>query len=397
MYRTLIVLWVAQCFGQSASPMVVLLGGIVGAAIAPSADLATLPMALMIIGMACSTFPASMLMSRWGRKAGFLLATGCCCCAGLIAAHAITIRSFPLFCFSAFMIGGYVAFMQQFRFAVAESVPADKVPKAVSALMLAGIVAAVCGPETAERLSRVPGLADYAGSFLGLSALLAASFLVLLFFYREQRVEVETVAGPQRPFGEVARQPVLMLAVASAVVGWSVMSLIMTATPVAMHEMDHHSLADTTWVIQSHILAMYLPSLFSGALITRFGPAKIIWAGLLIMLGCIVAGYGNPALMHYWVALVLLGVGWNFLFLGGTTLLTQAYRSSERFKVQALNDFSVFALQALAALGSGVLLANIGWNGVIAFSIPWLLLLVPALLIVARQGARKRGGAPAVT
>ncbi len=381
MYRTLVVLGLAQCFGQSASPMIVLLGGIVGAAIAPSADLATLPMALMIIGTACSTFPASMIMSRWSRKPGFLLATFYCALAGLVAAYAITVSSFVLFCLATFMVGSYIAFLQQFRFAVAESVPTEFVPKALSIIMLAGIVAAIAGPETAKRLSHVEGLDDYVGAFLGMSVLLVISFFILLF-YREESRELETLDESPRPFLEIVRQPMLILAIAAAVVGWSIMSLIMTATPVAMHQMDHHSLADTTWVIQSHILAMYIPSLFSGVLVARFGAMKIIWAGLVVMLACIVAGYGNPALMHYWVSLLLLGIGWNFLFLGGTTLLTQTYRSSERFKIQALNDFSVFALQAVAALGSGVLLANIGWNGVILFSIPWLVLLIPVLVVV---------------
>ena len=383
----MIVLGTAQCFGQSASPMIVLLGGIGGGAIAPSVDLATLPVALMIIGTACATLPASLLMSRCGRRFGFLFATGCCCCAGLIAAYAMTARSFTLFCLATFLVGGYMAFMQQFRFAVAESVPGAKVPKALSVLMLAGIVAAVSGPETAKRLSYLPGLADYAGAFLGMSALLAISFLILLCFYREEANEAGKPPHRPRPLGEIIGQPPVILAVVAAVVGWSTMSLVMTATPVSMHEMDRHSLTDTTRVIQSHILAMYLPSLFSGALVSRFGEVRIIQAGLLLMLACILVGYGNPALTHYLVSLVLLGIGWNFLFLGGTSLLTRSYRPGEGFKVQALNDFSVFTLQALAALGSGVLLAHIGWNGVVLFSLPWLLLLVPVLVIVKKSGA----------
>ena len=364
----------------------VLLGGIVGAAIAPSLSLATLPVALMIIGTACTAIPASLLMARIGRKAGFLIGTSYAALAGLLAAYAISHELFWVFCCAAFMVGSYNAFMQQFRFAVAESVPEAEIPKCISLLMLAGIVAAIIGPEVARRFSSVSTYPEYVGSFLGLSGLMCCSFLILLLLYRDQALELNRSDGEARPLVVIARQPLFILAIVAAVVGWSIMSLIMTATPVSMHEMDQLSLDDTTWVIQSHILAMYVPSFFSGFLVAWLGAMRIIYIGLVVMLACVLIGYGSPELMHYWMAMVLLGIGWNFLFVGGTTLLTKTYRSSERFKVQAANDFTVFALQAIAALGSGALLANFGWSGVIALSIPWLVLLVPVLLFV-RQSA----------
>ena len=366
----------AQSFGQTATPILVLLGGIVGARIAPDPSWATLPLAIMIIGVACATIPASLLMSRIGRKAGFLIGSGVAILAGLVAAWSIEVEMFLLFCLASFMIGNYAAFMQQFRFAVAESVPPDEVPKCLSFLMLAGIVAAILGPEVGNRFSRTEGLSDYVGSFLGVSVLMTVSFLILLIFFRNQEVDEASEEEPVRPLGEILAQPKLILAITSAVVGYTIMSLIMTATPVSMHEIDSHSLDDTTWVVQSHILAMYVPSLFSGFLIARFGVLRIIQSGFLIMLGCVAVGWGEPMLMHYWWSMVLLGVGWNFLFLGGTTLLTQSYRSSEGFAVQAINDFLVFGLQAVGSLGAGVLLAVYGWNGVILFSAPWLLVLL---------------------
>ena len=366
----------AQSFGQTATPILVLLGGIVGARIAPDPSWATLPLAIMIIGVACATIPASLLMSRIGRKAGFLIGSGVAILAGLVAAWSIEVEMFLLFCLASFMIGNYAAFMQQFRFAVAESVPPDDVPKCLSFLMLAGIVAAILGPEVGNRFSRTEGLSDYVGSFLGVSVLMTVSFLILLIFFRNQEVDEASEEEPVRPLGEILAQPKLILAITSAVVGYTIMSLIMTATPVSMHEIDSHSLDDTTWVVQSHILAMYLPSLFSGFLIARFGVLRIIQSGFLIMLACVAVGWGEPMLMHYWWSMVLLGVGWNFLFLGGTTLLTQSYRSSEGFAVQAINDFLVFGLQAVGSLGAGVLLAVYGWNGVILFSAPWLLVLL---------------------
>lgn len=379
------MLFFAQCFGQTAAPILVLLGGIIGTRIAPSPDLATLPLAFMIMGIASATIPASMLMANFGRKAGFVGGTCWAILASLLAAWSVQQSSFYLFCFASFLIGNYAAFLQQFRFAVAESVPVDEVPKSLSILMLAGIVAAILGPEVGRRFSVVEGLPEYVGSFLGLAALLTTSMLVLVVFYRNTTVVANKVEGEERPLPEILKQPALILAISSAVVGYTIMSLIMTATPVSMHEMDHHSLDDTTWVVQSHILAMYIPSLFSGFLIARFGVMRIIQVGFVLMMACVVVGWGNPELMHYFGSMVLLGIGWNFLFLGGTTLLTQSYRVSERFKVQALNDFMVFGWQAVGSLGAGVLLAVLGWNGVMAFSIPWLVLLLPAMIIVMKR------------
>ena len=379
-YRTLIVLLAAQCFGQTAAPILVLLGGLIGAQIAPSANLMTLPLAFMIIGTAATTAPASMLMARVGRKMGFLFGSGLAVFASLLAALGVYQQSFTVFCLAAFLIGSYLAFLQQYRFAVAESVAPDAVPKSLSILMLAGIVAALLGPEVGRRFSSVDGLPDFVGSFLGLAVMMAMSFFILLLFFRDTEIQAYTSAGDERPLGLVLRQPTVILAIASAVVGYTIMSLIMTATPVSMHELDQHSLDATTWVVQSHILAMYIPSLFSGFLIARFGVLRIIQCGFLLMLICVVVGWGRPELMHYFGSMVLLGVGWNFLFLGGTTLLTQSYRMSERFKVQATNDFMIFGLQAVGSLGAGMLLATLGWNGVLAFSLPWLLVLIPVLI-----------------
>jgi MFS family permease len=385
-YRTLIVLTFAQCFGQTAAPILVLLGGIVGAQIAPSIDWATLPIAIQISGIAFATIPASYLMSKVGRKAGFLAGTALAIFASLFAAFAIYQQSFTLFCIASFLIGNYIAFLQQFRFAVADSVPNEQIPKCLSFLMLAGIVAALLGPEVARRFSVIEGLPDYVGSFLGMAAMLTVSFLILLAFYKKTTFEKQDQFSAARPLGKIFRQPTLILAIASAAVGYSVMSLIMTATPLSMHEMDLHSLEETTRVIQSHILAMYVPSFFSGFLISWLGVKRIIQAGFALMIVCIVIGWGQPDFISYWGTLVFLGVGWNFLFLGGTTLLTQSYRASERFKVQAVNDFLVFGLQALGSLSAGILLASIGWSGVMVFALPLLLLLVP---IIFRTAARR--------
>jgi MFS family permease len=368
---------------MTGAPIVVLLGGIVGAMIAPADDLVTLPIALMIVGTASSTVPAALIMGKFGRKAGFLFGSAYACAAGVLAAWAIGVGNFWLFCVATFLIGSHNAFVQQYRFAVAESVPAHKVGPAVSILMLAGVAAAFTGPEVANQLHKLGPWGLYSGSFLGLSALMLCA-MMLLSFYPGSNLKVETFEAPQRSLVEIALQPVFLLAVGAAVVGYAVMSLIMTATPVAMHTHDQFSLDDTTFVIQSHIIAMYLPSLCSGFLIARFGSMKIIAAGLALIIGCLVIAFVDRSLVHYWWALVLLGVGWNFLFVGGTTLLTSTYQSSERFKVQALNDFLIFGLQAVAALGSGVILASLGWEWILGLSLPWLVLLLPVMWVTWR-------------
>jgi len=382
-YRTLKVLTIAQAFAQTGAPIVVLLGGIVGTVIAPTPDLATLPIAFMIIGTATTTIPAALFMGKFGRKAGFMFSASYCCIAGLIGAFAISQASIVLFCFATFLVGSHNAFVQQYRFAVAESVPANRVGRSLSILMLAGVAAAFMGPEAAQRFRAMSSLGDFAGSFLGLSAFMLVTLFTLSFYRNPGTIEVAD-KEEQRGLWVIVQQPMFILAICSAVVAWSVMSLLMTATPVSMHTVDHFNFEDTAWVIQSHIVAMFLPSLFSGFLIDRFGAIKIILAGLALLFTCLFVAYLDRQLMHYWWALVLLGIGWNFLFLGGTTLLTQTYRQSERFKVQALNDFIVFSMQATAALGSGFVLVQFGWDWLVALSVPWLLILI-AVLFYARN------------
>lgn len=388
MYRTLKVLTIAQAFAQTGAPIVVLLGGIIGASIAPTPDLATLPVAFMIIGTASTTIPAALFMGKFGRKAGFMFAASYSCLAGLLGAFAIGEKSFALFCFATFLVGSHNAFIQQYRFAVAESVPVNRVGRSLSILMLAGVAAAFMGPEAAQRLREVSTLGDFAGSFLGLSGFMLITLLMLSFYKNANTLEIAD-DEEQRGLRTIVRQPIFVLAICAAVVAWSVMSLLMTATPVSMHTVEHFNLEDTAWVIQSHIVAMFLPSLFSGFLVDRLGAIKIIIAGLALLFACLFVACLGRQLMFYWWALVLLGVGWNFLFLGGTTLLTQTYRQSERFKVQALNDFIVFSMQATAALGSGFILVQFGWNWLIGLSLPLLLLLIAVLFYSTNQAERR--------
>ena len=376
--RTLIVLTLAQSFARCGAPIVVLLGGIVGSSIAPRPSLATLPIAMMIVGTAVTTIPAALFMGRFGRKLGFMGGAAYAALAGLIAAWAVVHSNFPVFCFATFLVGSHNAFIQQYRFAVAESVSPDRVGPAISILMLAGVAAAFMGPEVANRMHHALAWGDYTGSFVGLSVLMLLT-IGCLAFYPNSLMHQKKVEEPARKLIEIAAQPAFVAAVAAAVVGYAVMSFVMTATPISMHNVDHFSLDDTTLVIQSHIIGMYLPSLFTGLLIARFGARNVIAAGLVLLFTCVGIALANRQLLNYWTALVLLGVGWNFLFVGGTTLVTRTYAPSERFKVQALNDFLIFSFQALSALGSGVVLANFGWHWVLLVSLPWLVILVPLM------------------
>ena len=382
MNRTLITLTLAACVAQTGAPMVVLLGGIVGAGLAPVPGLATLPVALMIVGTAMTTIPASLLMRRMGRKFGFIFAACYAAFGGLLAALAIVNDGFWLLCVATFLVGSHNAFVQQYRFAVAESVPKERLGRSLSVLMLAGVVAAYIGPKLATELQSAVSVHLYAGSFLGLTGLMIAAAGVLTFYVPNTPVSA-TQGGDGRPLLEIAKQPNFQLALASAVAAWSIMSLLMTATPVAMHEVDGFNMPDTAFVIQSHIMAMFLPSLVTGFLIDRFGAPTMIFCGAVILGACLIVGYTDHQLIHYWWSLVLLGVGWNFMQLGGTALLTTTYQPSEQFKVQAFNDFTVFALQAVAALSSGYLLLNLGWHFLIYFSAP--LLVLPLVLLVVRR------------
>ena len=386
MNRTLVVLTLAACMAQTGAPIVVLLGGIIGAELAPSPGLATLPVALMILGTAASTIPASFIMRRFGRRKGFLFAASYAVVAGLLAAFAVQTAAFWLLCTATFLIGSHNAFVQQYRFAVAESVPAARLGRSLSVLMLAGVVAAYLGPKTATLLQDVVPSAVYAGSFLGLSVLMAGAGMVLSFYVPDScDAEVDDRGG--RSLWQIAQQLDFKIAIVASVAAWSIMSLLMTATPVAMHHLDQFSMIDTAWVIQSHIMAMFLPALVSGLLLDRVGPLRMITAGAGILIVCLGVAFAGRHLMHYWWALVLLGIGWNFMYLGGTALLTRTYEANERFKVQACNDFVVFAMQAVAALSSGFFLFSFGWSWLVYLSAG--VLIVPLALVGYKQLALK--------
>jgi MFS family permease len=374
----------------STATLTVFCASLVGTRLAPSENLSTLPLAFMVIGVASAATPVAMLMQRFGRKKIFMANTMFAIAAAWLAALAIQAQSFALFCGAVALLGGSMAAVQQYRFAAMESVDPDLMPRAASQVLLGGLVAAFMGPELGV-LGRYLLSGEYAGSFALLAVLYVISF-GLLTGYRNTHIEVEKSDASGRPMREIMRQPVLWVAILGATVGYSVMTLIMTATPISMHVMDGHSLTNTKWVIQSHIAAMYLPSFVTPWLIRRIGIARLMLVGLVVMGVCLGTAWSGRALFNYWTALILLGIGWNFLFLGGTTLLPRAYEQSERFRVQALNEFTVFGAQALASLSAGLLIFGWGWHLILLAAVPLLGLQLATVMMwrFPREGTAQR-------
>jgi MFS family permease len=355
--------------------MIVLLSGIIGAELSPYRSLTTLPMAVMVIGGAVFSIPAALLMKRIGRRPGSMIGAGLAITAACCGMYGIAVKSFLLFCLATLFFGGSMSFVQQYRFAATESVDRKHVGRAVSWVMIGGIIAAFLGPELVRSFKDLLPYGLYTGSFAALASVNIISLLLLTQLEIPLAPE-EIVDGEERPLTRIIRQPLFFSAVSAGMVSYGVMTFIMTATPVSMHIMDGFSLDETAKVIQSHIVAMFLPSLFSGWLIDRLGLIRIMAAGILLMAACALISLAEHQFIHYWSGLVLLGIGWNFLFVGSTAMLTRTYRPPERFKVQAINDFTVYGFQAAASLYAGALIFMAGWQTVNIITVPVLLLML---------------------
>ena len=370
--------------------MIITLGGIIGATLADNPAYATFPVTIMVVSVAIVAIPATMLMKRIGRKAGFASSTLTALTAMLLAAWSLKQQSFLLFVVAAGMLGINLAFTQQYRYAAAESVRPAFVGRAISMVLLGAMGGAIVGPELVVRGKFWIADAPFAGTFLAAAALYVIQF-VLFLMLEPSRVEVEADANASpRPLKQIAAQPVFIVAVLGGTVAYGVMSLIMTATPLSMHVHDGFSISDTASVIRAHVLGMYAPSLISGYLLDRFGVAKVMSAGAVALTLSIAVASLDRTYMHYWFALMILGIGWNFLYVGGTTMLTMTYSTSERFKAQAVNEFSVFGTSAAASLMAGTIIHVYGWTPLVLLPLPVLLLILLALFGV-RKDERVRG------
>lgn len=360
--------------------------GLAGARLAPTPALATLTVTGYVIGTALTTLPASAFMKRYGRRAGFLLGGLLGILGGIICAVAVMAQSFWLLCLGTLCAGTYNAFGQQYRFAAADMAPADWKSKAISLTLAGGIVGGFIGP-WAGKITRDLWAVEFAATYATLSVFAVIALLIA------SRLHVPEMAGgpqagPGRPLATIARQPAFIVAVLAAALGYGTMNLLMAATPLAM-DICGLPFADAAFVLQWHVIGMYAPSFFTGSLIKRFGVSSLLMAGVVLMALCLGLALSGVTLMHFWGALFLLGVGWNFLYIGGTTLLTETYRPEERAKVQGSNDFMVFGVQALSSVSAGALVLGGGWALLNLYAIPAVAVIAIAvtILIIGRRRA----------
>ena len=369
MWQSLKYIWtlvICQSLAASSLTQMIFSISIVGKALGGE-TWATLPIALMPIGTALGIFPMTQLMSFFGRRVVLVYALLLLAVANLVTAYGIYIQSFLVICFGGFLLGISIAAISQLRFAAMELVPNKLKAGAVSAVLLGGILSAFIGPELGFRASELYGQ-TFVGSYL---AMACVALLAIPFLYRVENIRIKKeVAKKSRSVLGLLKQHSFLTAVSSAAVAYGVMSFVMTATPISMHEHFSHSLSDTKWVIQSHITAMFLPSLFSAWIVQRFGIPAMMWAGLAVFMVALLLAFVGQGLMNFWFALVMLGLGWNLLFVAGTVLLPSTHSEQEKFTAQGFNDSVVFTVQAFVALSSGLLLSLLGWQWMLLCCVP---------------------------
>ena len=374
------ILLLSICFSLSASTssLSVSASSIVGFQIAENKALATFPLTFHLLGTMLAGIPASMLMKFIGRRYGFLIGTGIGTFGAASASLAIIYSSFPFFCLSIFCLGILNGFAQLYRFTAVEVSSIELRTKAVSYVMLGGIAAGFIGPAIAAEGKDYIENAQFAGSYLSI-ILLYFFIVIILMRIRLPQPSVEEQTGETRPLKVIFMQPKFIVSVLSAMIGYGVMAMIMTATPLAMTKGNGYPFSDAAFIIQWHALGMFAPSFITGSLIKRFGAVQIIFTGILLNFICIAINISGTELINYWSALVLLGVGWNFMFVAGTTMVTETYQPAEKAIVQGVNDFLVFGTAALCSLFSGVLQTSFGWETVNLSTIPLLLIVLVSL------------------
>ncbi|KAA0969824.1 MFS transporter [Aureimonas fodinaquatilis] len=390
--RNIVVLTAAQSLGAASPPIVISLGGLVGQKLTSDPALVTLPVSLFNLGLAIGTLPAAFLMRQIGRRNAYLFGAVLGALSGVVAMAGIFAASFQLFCLGTFVAGFYASYVQSYRFAAADGAEGPMKAKAISWVMIGGLIAAIIGPQMVIWTRDLIPNAEFAASFAG-QALLAMLALPVLLLLRAPRPEKAATAAADtgRPLTEIMRSPRFMLAVAAGVVSYGLMTFVMTAAPIAM--VGHgHSVSSAALGIQWHVLAMFAPSFFTGHLITRFGKEKIAAVGLLLIGFSAIWALSGMALMNFWASLVLLGIGWNFGFIGATAMITDCHTPAERGKVQGTNDFMVFGVVAAASFFSGTLLHASGWQ-----AINWLIFPAVALVLVPLLWRARTAGSPART
>ena len=375
MNRNLLVLTLSQIFSFTAAPVTVFLSGIIGSQISPIKSLSTLPMSISVVGIAIGAIIATKVMSLTGRKAGFISASLGNSLVSIFAAYSIFDQNFFLFCFVNFFLGVGMAFTHQYRFAAAESVEKDKIPKAISIILLGGIVSAIIGPGLANYAKDIVSDHLYVGSYLSLAVLTFIPSILFLFYKNTSKIELN-IKYSGRSYLELISQPRYLQAIAASAFGYAIMTFLMTATPLSMHVMENMSLSKTSIIIQMHVVAMFLPSLITGHLIKKFGHSNIMYAGVFLYSITVVASFFDQTYFNYMFALIFLGLGWNFLFISGTSLLVLTYKEEEKFKAQGLNDFIVYSVHATGSLSAGILIVLTNWKMMNILCIPLMIVII---------------------
>ena len=375
MNKNLLILTLSQIFSFTAAPVTVFLSGIIGSQISPVKSLATLPMSISVVGIAIGAIIATKVMSLIGRKYGFIIASMGNMLTSILAAYSIMTQNFILFCFANFFLGIGMAFTHQYRFAAAESVEKNKAPKAISIILFGGIISAFLGPSLANYAKDIFSNNLYVGSYLALALLTFIPTILFLFF--ESKSNIKTyVKYAGRNYLELISQPRFIQSITASAFGYAIMTFLMTATPISMHVMENMSLDKTSIVIQFHVAAMFLPSLLTGYLIKRFGHSNVIYAGVFLYSITLITSIFDQSFFNYMFALIFLGLGWNFLFISGTSLLVLTYREEEKYKAQGLNDFVVYSIHAIGSLSAGVFIALTNWKIMNMICIPFLVLII---------------------
>jgi MFS family permease len=352
------------------------INGLAGLSLAPYAGLATLPVTCWVLGGAIATMPASFHMKRAGRQRGLTLGTVFGIAGALICAAAVGAGSFWLLCLGTLVWGAYNAYAQYYRFVAADIATPDLRANAISLVLAGGLVGGILGPNTSRYTVDL-----FQQKFMGAYLALIAFALVTMLLLRFVRIPAPTAAERAqsgRPLAEIAAQPKFIVAVFSGAVSYGVMNFLMTSTPIAM-QVCGHPFGDAAFVISSHVVAMFAPSFFTGRLIRRFGVLPVMLTGAALNLVCIGVALAGLAVMNFWWAMVLLGVGWNFLYIGGTTLLTDTYRPEERAKAQGANDQAIFIMMVISSFISGVTVTSAGWEQVNLMALPLIALVAAAI------------------
>src|SRR5512141_1240646 len=383
----------AQALTGANSAVLFATGSIIGATLAPTISLATVPISMYVVGLAAGTLPTGAISRRFGRRAAFVIGTGLGALTGLLGAYAILHASFPLFCFATFLGGLYGAVSQSYRFAAADGASAEFRPKAVSWVMAGGVFAGVLGPQLVQWTMDIWPPYLFAFSFVIQAAVALVAMAILAGVDAPKPAPADLHGG--RPLVEIVRQPRFIAAALCGIISYPMMNLVMTSAPLAM-KICGLSVSDSNFGIQWHIVAMYGPSFFTGSLIARFGAPKVVAAGLILEAAAATIGLSGITALHFWATLIVLGMGWNLSFVGASALVLETHRPQERNKVQAFNDFLVFGMMAIGSFSSGQLLANYGWSAVNLVVYPPILLGL-TVLAFASFARRRRARVQAIS